>query len=756
MTMLSTLRHIVQEVNTAKDLDQALGIIVRRVKEAMAIEACTVYLADDENNQYVLMATDGLNPASVGRVRLGRNEGLVGLIGERQQPLNLNNAANHPSYRYFPEKGEEHYRAFLGAPIIHFGKVLGVLVIQQTAERLFNDTEVDFLVTIAAQLAGAIEHAAIRDIRRFSNQHREKTYFFQGIPGAPGIAIGTIKLAYPLADLDSVPDWEVSNQDISAQEAVFRMAVTTVQEELCLTRERMSGALPAEELALFDAYVMLLDSDDLVSETIRRIREGNWAAAALRDTINTYARLFEGMEDAYLRARAEDIRDLGCRVLARLQSPGRIQVEYPQQCVLVGDNVSITQIAEVPIEHLIGIVSQRGSALSHTAILARALGIPAVMGLGDSPIDLLEGSQIVVDGYQGRVYIQPSNTILNEYQRLLKEEQDLFTELIEFRDLPSETPDGVRLVLCVKAGLLADIIPARNSGADGVGLYRTEFAFMVRQTFPDEEEQYRIYREVLESFAPKPVVMRTLDVGGDKPLPYFPIEEHNPFLGWRGIRITLDHPEIFLTQLRAMLRANTGLNNLHLLLPMITGVDQVDKAIRLLERAHHELAEENRLSVRPPLGVMIETPAAIYQLANLARRVDFFSIGTNDLAQYLLAVDRDNARVAHLYDSLHPAVIHAVLEVIRESHRQDKPIGLCGEMADDPAAAILLLGMGIDNLSTTASSLSRIKWVIRSFTLSQTRILLDQALEMESAVSIRRLLNGALEQAGLGRIIVKA
>ncbi|MEA2080067.1 MAG: putative PEP-binding protein, partial [Pseudomonadota bacterium] len=280
-----------------------------------------------------------------------------------------------------------------------------------------------------------------------------------------------------------------------------------------------------------------------------------------------------------------------------------------------------------------------------------------------------------------------------------------------------------------------------------------EIPFLMREQFPGEEEQRRIYRKVLEAFAPRPVTLRTLDVGGDKALPYFPVKEDNPFLGWRGIRISLDHPEIFLTQLRAMLRASAGLNNLTILLPMISTVTEIDMAMMLINQAMGELIEEGEPVHRPPIGVMIEVPSAVYQIKAMAQRVDFFSIGTNDLTQYLLAVDRNNSRVASLYQSLHPAVLRAIQGVVDEAHSLGKPVSVCGEMAGDPAAVLALLGLGVDSLSMSVSSLPRVKWVIRSFTHNEARDVLMQAWEMDDPLAIRKLYNSVLEQGGLGGLV---
>ena len=569
--------------------------------------------------------------------------------------------------------------------------------------------------------------------------------FIQGIQMAAGVAIGTAALLDPLARLESIPDRPA--RDIAAEETAFRTAVTAVHEELRASSERLAADLPSEVRAVFDVYVMLLGDDGLVSDALGRIRAGNWAPGAWRDTIAKHAQVFEHMEDPYLRAGAEDIRAIGQRILVQLQAETKASRQYPQQCILVGDTVSITEIAAVPAGQLAGIVSMHGSALSHTAVMARTLGIPAVVSLAPLPIGRLDGCEMVIDGDHGRIYIEPSHAVVDVFRQLIGEEQARSERLMAQRDLPAETPDGVRLPLYANIGLVSDTVAEKDSGAEGVGLYRTESHFLLREAFPLEDEQYQIYREVLEDFAPRPVTLRTLDVGGDKILPYFLMQEDNPFLGCRGIRFSLDHPEIFLIQLRAMLRANAGLNNLQVLFPMISRISELDEALGLLARAYRGLLEEGRAARKLRTGVMIEVPSAVFLAAALAERVDFLSIGTNDLTQYLLAVDRNNAQVVTPYDSLHPAVLNAIHYAIKEAHLHGKPVSVCGEMAGDPAGALLLLGMGVDALSMSPASLPQVKLVIRSFTLQRARSHLDEALGMEDGFAIHRLLNGALEEA---------
>lgn len=751
--MLDILRSIVTEVNAARSLDQALAIIVERVKSALLVDVCSIYLVDHNSGELVLMASDGLLPESVGYVRLNFNEGLVGLVAERAEPLNLDNAPDHPRYRYFSETGEEWYHAFLGVPIIHHREVLGVLVLQQHAEYRYDEDIVTLLVTIAAQLAGAIAHAeASGGIDGLQSQRRLDGYPLKGLPGAPGVAIGRAVAVHPHTDIESIPDRRV--EDVVAEQERFLLAVDAVKREVRSMVDNISDALPDADSALFDAYSMMLDSDSLIGGIIEGIREGNWAPGALRETVLSHIRIFNEMDDAYLRERADDVRDLGRRILQQLQDKtGGGTSRYPKNTILIGEEITASMLAEVPAKRLVGAVSVRGSRTSHTAILARALGIPAVLGVDDMPVARIDGMEIIADGYSGRVYVNPPKEVKKEYRLLQREEQELTDDLQALRDQESVTEDGVHVPLYANTGLLSDIRPSIESGAEGVGLYRTEFPFMIRDRFPGEEEQRQVYRQVLEAFAPRPVTMRTLDVGGDKALPYFPIEEDNPFLGWRGIRITLDHPEIFLVQIRAMLRASAGLENLQLLLPMISTLSEVDEALGLIRRAREELLEEGEAIPEPRVGAMVEVPSLLYQIEPLARRVDFISVGSNDLTQYLLAVDRNNARVADLYDSLHPAVIQALRQVVEGAKKHRVPVSVCGEMAGDPVAALVLLGLGVHSLSMSASSLLRIKWVVRSFSRRRAKALLGKVVAMEDAREIRGYLAQALERKGLGGLI---
>ena len=750
--MLDTLRRIVQEVNNAPDIPSALDLMAKRVRDAMGTEVCSIYLRNNSEERYVLMASEGLKREAIGRVSLGLSEGLVGQVGLREEPINLEDAFSHPKFHYLAETGEDPFHAFLGVPVMHHGDVLGILVVQQRDARRFDQSEEAFLVTISAQLSAVIAHAhASGALFEQLDAHDKLPTIYDGQSGASGAAIGQAVLLFPETDLSSVPDREV--EDVNAEIALLDEALVRVRQEIRDLAERAKKSLGAEEQALFDVYLRMLDRHALPAEVVAKIREGHWAQGALRMVVDAHVHNFEMMDDPYLRERAADVRDLGRRVLGQLQSRNRRQIEFPDACILMGEDISAPMLMEMPQERLAGIVTTRGSRNSHMAIVARAMGIPTVVGCQNLPLKKLDGKELIIDGFRGRVIANATAELKEQFQDIIAEEKHLLAGLEKLRDLPAQTEDGQRICLQVNTGLMTDINRSIERGAEGVGLYRTEIPFMVRDRFPSEEEQRLIYREQLSPFAPHSVTMRTLDIGGDKALSYFPIEEENPFLGWRGIRVTLDHPEIFIVQVRAMLKASEGFDNLRIMLPMITSVFEAEEAQHLIHRAWLEVREEGVDVAMPPVGVMIEVPASVYQARALAQRVDFLSVGTNDLTQYLLAVDRNNRQVSDLYNSFHPAVLHALLHVVEQAHEEGKPVSVCGEMAGDPASALLIMAMGYDALSMNASNLLRVKAAVRQVNMGFLRRLLNEVLAMDNGEVIASYVDLQLTKAGLGELI---
>ena len=757
--MLTTLKRIVQEVNQIPVLDDAIGHLVKRVKETMSVDACSMYLADYGDKQLTLVATEGLAKSAIGVVKIGFNEGLIGLVGQREEPLNIDDAHHHPRFKHYDEVHEETFNAFLGTPIIHQRKVLGVITLQQEEKRRFSQDEEAFLVTLAAQIALEITNAEIRgSLRAQSNQNKALSQKnLRGVAGSPGLAMGIGHQPNIKIDLAS---WQVRRTDqISIAIDQYRQAVEQTRSEVDGLSTSLEGSIPEDVRSIFQLYHQRLDANSLGREVEAKIKQQEWdAGSALKLVVEAYAARFANMDDPYMQERAIDIIDLSNRILRNIVgvqegTNNHTSRTISKPSILLAEEVSAPMLAEFPRKFLAGIISIRGSNNSHAAILARAMGVPAVMGLDKVAPELLDGKSILLDGYSGEVIINPQRTIKAEFEQLIDEESELAERIESHANKPSVTTDDQPITLLINAGLSAELELQQMQGA-GIGLYRTEIPFMLRERFPSESEQYELYQQILQSAPQQEITLRTLDVGGDKPLPYFPINEENPFLGWRGVRLTLDHPEIFLVQIRAMLRASAGLHNLHILLPMITSVSEVDDANRLINQAYHEVNEELKSlpqSVkRPRVGVMLEVPAVIYQISHLAKKVDFFSVGTNDLTQYLLAVDRNNVRVADLYSSYHPAVLNALSSIAQQCQLANTPVTVCGELAGEPGGAILLMAMGYRKLSMNAHNIRKINWVIRHANIAELNALLPDTLVCQHPSEVVELVNNYLNSKDLG------
>lgn len=744
MSVILDLTRIVQAAAEAESPSAQVSVIVDSIQQYLKLDVCSLYLAD-ERGDMALLASHGLDPVAVGSVRIPAGKGLVGLVAQSMHPINIANAAQHPAFYRIRETHEEQYSSFFGVPIVRSGLVIGVLVAQSREARELSAEESAVLVTLGSQLALVV---ATQSIWQEINQNRAPT--LSGIRGAPGIGIGQARLCDDI-DLYSVTEGQC--EDISTTLAEWHGLVKTVLEDVKREQAGLGNLLSQDVAAVFDAYCLLLSDPSLVQGVAQLIQEGHHLPGALKRVIHHHADVFLAMEDPYLRARHEDIRHLGNKLYSAWRGlRTAAKEELPNtQTVLVGALVSVSDIARVPIEFLCGIVCFQGSNLSHTAVLANALGVPAVMGVGEiKGID--NEDTLVVDGNAALVIVRPGASVLAEYKQYLKAEKQQKGELQALRDLPATTVDGTTVRLYANSGLLADISPGLQAGAEGLGLYRTEIPFMVSDTFPSEDEQLAVYRQILEAYGTKPVYMRVLDVGGDKPLPYFPIKEDNPALGWRGIRFCLDNSSLFMTQIRAMLLASEGRENLRIMLPMVASTSELVEFHALLKDALQQLKEEGVQVRRPPVGIMVEVPAAISQLRSWREQLDFISIGSNDLSQYLLALDRNNPRVATSYDHVHPAVLHEIARVIEIARETNLPLSVCGEMSSDPIAVVLLLGMGVRTLSMSAAQLPKIKWLLRNITIDDAKSMADEALSMNDARHIRKQVADRLYALGAGEI----
>ncbi|MFW4152480.1 phosphoenolpyruvate--protein phosphotransferase [Klebsiella pneumoniae] len=744
--MLTRLREIVEKVASAPRLNEALDILVTDVCQAMETEVCSVYLADNDRRCYYLMATRGLKKPRGRTVALAFDEGLVGLVGRLAEPINLADAQKHPSFKYIPAVKEDRFRAFLGVPIIQRRQLLGVLVVQQRELRQFDESEESFLVTLATQMAAILSQSQLNAL---FGQYRQTR--IRALPASSGVAIaeGWMDVSLPL--MEQV--YEASTLDTASERERLTGALEEAANEFRRYSKRYAAGAQKETAAIFDLYSHLLSDARLRRELFAEVDKGAVAEWAVKKIIEKFAEQFAALSDGYLKERAGDLRTLGQRLLFHLDDSIQGPNTWPARIILVADELSATTLAEVPQDRLAGVVVRDGAANSHAAIMVRALGIPTVMGADIQP-SLLHGHTLIVDGYRGELLVDPEPVLLQEYQRLISEENELSRLAEDDLQRASELKSGERVKVMLNAGLSPEHEEKLGSFVDGIGLYRTEIPFMLQSGFPSEEEQVAQYQGMLQMFNSKPVTLRTLDIGADKQLPYMPISEENPCLGWRGIRITLDQPEIFLIQVRAMLRANAATGNLSFLLPMVTSLEEVDEARRLIDRASREVEEMIGYAIpRPRLGVMLEVPSMVFMLPQLASRIDFISVGTNDLTQYLLAVDRNNTRVASMYDSLHPAVLRALAMIAHDAERFGIDLRLCGEMAGDPMCVTILIGLGYRHLSMNGRSVARVKYLLRRIDIEEAQELSRRSLDAQMTAEVRHQVAAFMERRGLGGLI---
>ena len=561
-----------------------------------------------------------------------------------------------------------------------------------------------------------------------------------GIPASPGIAIGPA--VHYRQQLPEVHTRQVN--DTSAEWQALLAAIKEAQSELQALQERVTSLGDKAEADIFDAHALILDDPDLLDAVRRHIFEEKLnAAAAWQQEIEDVAREYRAIEDDYMRARADDVLDAGRRVLRHLLDVGPGTFELEEPAIILAADLTPSDTAQFDPELVKGICTDLGGATSHSAILARAYGIPAVVGIGQALQTLSEGQTLALDGQKGIVWVDPDADTLGDLQERRAEWEKREEKARAESQAPAVTRDGQRIEVAANIGGRRDADVALDYGAEGVGLFRTEFLFLDREEPPSEEEQFEVYSGVAAAMGQRPIIIRTLDVGGDKPLPYLPTgQEENPFLGWRGIRFCLDRPDIFMPQLRAILRAAHE-HNVKLMLPMVSTLQEIRAARALLDDAKAQLREEDLpFDAEIAVGIMIEVPAAVSISDQLAQEVDFFSIGTNDLTQYVMAADRGNAQVAELAHALHPAVLRMVQQTVQAAHEAGIWVGMCGELAGNALATPLLIGLGLDELSMSAPSIPTVKKVIRNLEREQAREIAAAALKKESAADVEVYLQG--------------
>ncbi|HEY2772490.1 MAG TPA: phosphoenolpyruvate--protein phosphotransferase [Candidatus Binatia bacterium] len=761
---------------------EALEGLVRMVAAAFDCEVCSLYSYDPETGLLSLAATQGLPARSIGRVTMSKTEGLVGLVVEQQQPIVVDDALAHPRFKFFPETGEEKYHSFLGVPVGEGPATRGVLVVQSRRRRRFSPEDVSLARAVAGQIRAFMVNAHLAERLQRQEEERERfrremqkavqrleslesarsrtekkktetgTVMFSGLGASSGIGIGRAHRIAPPANLADVQ--VVAGAGGVAERARFETALIKAVAEVEQARVRMRELVPEVSGAIFEALRMMIEDRSFATRIFEEIDKGVAAEGALKTVVGDYVQRFEAMTDHYIRERAADVREAGQRILGHLLGAQTDVPEVTEDAVLVAFELSVTDLAALDHDKLCGIVASSGGVTSHAVILAKSLGIPTVVGADGVFESVREGTDAIVDGNSGTVYLRPEPDVLAEYRRMAGEYREFQRGLEHLRELPAETLDGHRISLLANVGLVGELALIDRYGAEGIGLYRTEFPFLSWRDFPNEDEQRSLYKRVFTKMHGRPVTLRTLDLGADKhPLFGTQLRERNPFLGLRSIRLSLESEDFFREQIRAVLRA-AGSDPLRLLFPMITNVEEMRRVREIYAECLSDL-EAAGLGEQPnvELGAMIEVPAAVLRAPQLMREVDFVSIGTNDLIQYTLAVDRDNVHVASMYEPLHPAVLQSIRMIVDAARDAGRRVGMCGEMAGNPLCTLVLIGMGLDELSMGAPSIPVIKQLVRSARYDDAVTVANEALRCDTIEEVKGCVIGALRDRGLMELV---
>ena len=708
--LLRRLRDIMASAGNSQD---RLDTIVRIIAAEMVAEVCSVYIMR-AGEVLELFATEGLRPEAVHRTRLRVGEGLVGLIAATARPLALEDAQAHPAFAYRPETGEEIYRSLMGVPILRGGRVFGVLVVQNRISRRYAEDEIEVLQTIAmivAELAASGELVNPLEIAQ-SQAGGMLPVRLVGVRLNPGLAIGPAVLHEPRLAIR-----QVVAEDVAAELDRLRRAVAAMRESVDELVLASHGLGAGEHRDVLETYRMFAADRGWIARIADAIRSGLTAEAAVQKVRDETGTRMMQASDSYLRERLVDLDDLANRLQQHLsnRSPNAEWAELPPEFILIARAMGPAELLDYAHRRVIGLVLEEGSPTAHVAIVARALDIPVVGRVGGAVTRIESGDVVILDGDHAQILIRPSQDVQQSTAAAVEARTHRGTLYDSLRTAPAITRDGIGIKLLLNAGLLIDMPQLAATGAEGVGLFRTEIPFMVRDTFPAIEDQTEFYRSVFEQADGRPVVFRTLDIGGDKLLPYLPhAPEDNPAMGWRAIRIGLDRPAMLREQLRALVRAAEG-RDLLVKFPMIAEIPELERARALLDMELAYAAGEGRaLPASVKIGVMLEVPALLWQLPALCRRIDFLSIGTNDLLQFLFACDRGNPRLADRYDPLSPPMLAMLREVVVQTCASAVPLSMCGEMAGNPIEAMVLIALGFRTLSMAGTAIGPVKMMIRS------------------------------------------
>ncbi|HKD31532.1 MAG TPA: phosphoenolpyruvate--protein phosphotransferase [Xanthobacteraceae bacterium] len=743
--LLRRLREVMAEPVSAQE---RLDKIVVLIAANMVAEVCSVYVLRVDAT-LELYATEGLNREAVHQTVMRSDEGLVGLVAGEATAINLSDAQAHPAFSYRPETGEEIYHSFLGVPVLRAGNTLGVLVVQNRARRTYSEEEVEALQTTAMVLAEMIASGELATLAQPGAEPAvRRSLRLEGSVLNDGIALGHVVLHEPRVVITNfIAD------NVSKERDRLKTAIAALRADLDAMLEHGDVAEGGEHREVLEAYRMFAHDRGWVHKLEEAVMTGLTAEAAVeRVQSDTRARMLR-QTDPYLRERLHDLDDLANRLLRQLlgrdHAPAREHL--PENAIIVARSMGPAALLDYDRKRLRALVLEEGGPTSHVAIIARALGIAAVGEVNNAIGFVDSGDAVIVDGTSGEVHVRPPPDLENSYIERVRVRARRQLQYQALRDKPCVTRDGVEISLLLNAGLLVDLPHVEETGAAGIGLFRTELQFMVTGQFPRIAEQLSLYRSVLDAAAARPVTFRTLDVGGDKVLPYMRIaEEDNPALGWRAIRLGLDRPALLRSQIRALLRA-ASTRDLKLMFPMIAAVREFDDAKALVERELTYLRRHNhRLPERVEVGAMLEVPSLLYQLDELLDRVDFLSVGSNDLAQFLFAADRGNPRVSTRFDELSIPMLRALRYIVERGEARGKPVTLCGEMASKTVSALALIALGYRRLSLVPSAVGPVKAMALELDVGKAETLVKALIaHKDGGASIREKLVAFAEAEGI-------
>jgi phosphotransferase system enzyme I (PtsP) len=737
-------------------LDNTVELIAREIGS----DVCSIYLMDPKDHRLRLMATRGLDKAALGRVVLALGEGLTGIVVSEMRFLAVEDASTHPGFRYFPETREEQFHSYLGVPLAIRNRPVGAIVVQTREKRKYSKEEIETLTTISAQLVGVVENARLvnaldqgeagrdylREVRSWNAAGLEEPgpptddQRLRGNAASPGVVIGKalFRGSYDLR----FEARDEPHRGAAAESARLALAIERTREDILRIQEAAQREADEEHALIFSSHLLLLNDPTLMHRLEAAITAGATAPRATFQVLGEIEGQLLEVKDSYIQERAEDIRDLRGRMLGHLMEE-KTPLPHLGDEIVVTAGIPPSLVVELKAQGARAIVTERGGLTSHGALLARSMGIPAVTGVKNLVKLVRNGDTLIVDGGAGLVIARPGPRTEAEYrEREAKFASDRARRSLD-RDKPAVSLDGVQIPLLANIGVAADLGRAVESGAEGIGLYRTEFPFLIREDFPTREEQARIYRRAYDAYPQGPINFRVLDMGGDKFIPSMARSpEPNPGLGYRSLRLLLDHPRILEDQVQAFLRASGG-RPLGILLPMVSSLAELRRAKAMIRAAIDGL-EDNNIVRDPPVGIMIEVPAAVEIAPVLAREASFFSIGSNDLIQFTLAVDRENERMAAFSDPYHPAVLSLIRRTVAAGRAGGIPVSLCGEMAADPLLAVLLIAMGMDSLSISPNAIPEVKESIRRSRVEPLRADLERILSLPDSSAVREAVQAHL------------